>query len=260
MAVISTLGAALTELVISDTTVVSAREVTNPEGMFFGSLLAPWPNRLRDGKYSFADRDFKYEKLDAMGNANHGLLFDRNLEVIETTDSTVSLRYEFGGDVCYPFKIELVVSYSLTEVGLKVEAVAKNHGQDAPFGIGFHPYFLAGENFEFSAAFTHQVQTDSKMIPLGDLEISGLNYSGGALDDCFYGAIEADLRNENFGLRFSLEDNLSYFMLYRPQSSKVSLLAIEPMSCRANAFNSSPVSVLLASGETKKYSFTIRKL
>src|SRR3954466_8050800 len=40
-----------------------------------GQLLVPWPNRVRDGAYSFAGRDLQLGLTEpALGNASHGLV------------------------------------------------------------------------------------------------------------------------------------------------------------------------------------------
>lgn len=259
MAVISPVGAALTELSLGGSQLVSHQAAGRPDSMFFGSLLAPWPNRLAQGTYSFGGKELKHPILDAQGNANHGLLFDRTCQVVEQSESKISFGYSFGEDIGYPFTVDLLVSYTITDDEFHLDATAKNLGDDAPFGLGFHPYFLVGEKFRFSADFTNQISVDQRMIPVGEKSISGLDYSGGNLDDCFYGAKRAYLETEEYELEFSSLKGFEYFMLYRPMHSPVSLLAVEPMSCRTNAFNTDVSEVLLSKNETKTYSFSIRK-
>lgn len=259
MAVISPVGAALTELSLGGVQLISHQAAGSPDSMFFGSLLAPWPNRLAGGSYSFGGREFKHPILDAQGNANHGLLFDRALKLVEHSEATVSFGYLFGQDVGYPFSVDLMVTYTITEDEFRFDATARNLGDDAPFGLGFHPYFLVGEDFSFSAEFTNQITVDQKMIPVGEKLISGFRYSGGNLDDCFYGARQGYLETEEYELELSLLNGFDYFMLYRPMHSSASMLAIEPMSCRTNAFNTDLSEVLLSKNESKVYSFSIRK-
>lgn len=259
MAVISPIGAALTELTLAGVQIVSHKAAGEPKSMFFGSLLAPWPNRLAGGSYSFGGQTLAHKILDSQGNANHGLLFERALGVTDQSESSISFSYGFGSDEGYPFSIELIVKYTITEDEFRFDASATNLGQPALFGLGFHPYFLVGEKFAFSADFTNRITVDEKMIPIGEESIAGFTYSGGNLDDCFYGTKTAKLETESYQLELSISKGFEYFMLYRPNQSAVSMLAIEPMSCRTNAFNTHLSEVLIAENETKTYGFSIRK-
>ena len=56
MAVISVQGAALLKLVLNGVPVVDSSNLSNPLAIKFGSLLAPWPNRLAKGTYTFEDQ------------------------------------------------------------------------------------------------------------------------------------------------------------------------------------------------------------
>jgi aldose 1-epimerase len=45
----------------------------------------------------------------------------------------------------YPFRVRLDLEYSLGDDGLEVACEVTNVGSGvAPFGLGFHPYLLAG--------------------------------------------------------------------------------------------------------------------
>ena len=259
MAVISQQGAALNQLVLKGVSVIDSSKLASPIDIKFGSLLAPWPNRIAEGKYQFKGEQYESEKLDRLGNAIHGLLFDRLVEVANHSENKITFRHSFGEDDFYPFSIDLTVTYELTEDELLVTSIAKNHGDTAPFGIGFHPYFLAGENFTVTAPFTQKILANEKMIPTSTVEIDRFEYSGGQLDGCFLGAEEVQLSTEHFSLEVKLLEGYTHTMLYRPPIELgESLIAIEPMSCAANAFNSDIESTLLESGETKRFVFSIR--
>lgn len=259
MAVISVQGAALLKLVLNGIPVVDSSNLSNPLGIKFGSLLAPWPNRLANGTYSYKGQQYKSDKLDAYGNAIHGLLYDRDLQVEKQTDSSVTFKHLFGQDHFYPFAVELSVTYELLEHELVVTATAENRGDSAPFGIGFHPYFLAGENFRVSSSFTKQILVDENLIPSSSMEISGVDYSGGNLDSCFVGSNLTRMTTDNFSIEVKLIEGYTHTMLYRPKLEVgESLVAIEPMSCPANAFNSDIESTVLKKLEKKKYVFSIK--
>lgn len=259
MAVISPVGAALEKLALRGTTIIDSTLVSNPSAMFFGSTLAPWPNRLANHTYEYQGQRYQTPNVDQDGNSNHGLVFNRAFEVNEHSDDSISFGYKFGSDESYPFPIDLKITYQLFDSGLRVSAIATNNGQAAPFGVGFHPYFLVGENFKASANFSKQILVDEKMIPISDKHIDGFVYEGGNLDDCFTGDGQLNLETEKFNVRISLEKGFEYFMLYRPSiDCGASLLAVEPMSCIANAFNSDLGSTVIQPGESQEFEFSIR--
>lgn len=260
MAVISSVGAALQKLSLDGVTVIDSDLVSNPAGMFFGCALAPWPNRLANHTYAYSGKLYQTPNVDSDGNSNHGLIFDRALEITNLTEDAVTLGYHFGADSSYPFDIDLAISYQLIDSGLKVSATAVNYGASAPFGIGFHPYFSVGEDFTASANFTKKIIVSEKMIPVSEKRIEGLIYQGGQMDDCFAGTQLVTLETKGYGLSVTLDKGYEYFMLYRPSlDCGDSLLSIEPMSCLTNAFNSDLNSVIIEAGETKEFSFSIKK-
>ena len=260
MALISKTGAALEALTVEGVELIDPNAAHNPGQIYFGSILAPWPNRLDGGRYQLAGKEFVAGNLDASNNANHGLVFDREFEEVSATETEVVLSYEFGADPGYPFRVGLAVTYELIAGGLKVGATATNRGEiAAPFAIGFHPYFLAPEPFELSGAFTNVIQTDSRMLPTAKAPVDGLSYTGGEIDTCYLGASEVSFRTARFELAIELEKNLDHFMFYRPGPDHgESMIAIEPMSAPANAFQNEISGHLLEPGRAREFSFAIR--
>lgn len=260
MALISKTGAALEALVLDGKQLIDHNAANNPSEIFFGSLLAPWPNRLAGGSYELGGQEYVAGKLDADSNANHGLVFDREFEVITASQSEITLGYQFGGDAGYPFGVGLEVRFELGDSYLRVAATATNAGDSpAPFAIGFHPYFLAAEPFELSGEFTSVIETDSQMLPTTSRAMQGLSFTGGEIDACYLGSKEATLKTSAHELVVELEENLDHMMFFRPGMDQGdSMLAIEPMSAPANAFSSEIQKHLLEPGEARSYSFRIR--
>ena len=259
MAVFSAVGAALEKLSLSDTPIIDINRVHAASSMFFGSVLAPWPNRLANHRYEFGGRVFSTPNVDKDGNSNHGLVFNRAFEVASQTENNLQFSYQFGSDESYPFDVDLEIKFEISDTELRVTSVARNRGSAALFGLGFHPYFLVGDKFKLTADFSEQILTDEKLIPIATKEIPGLVYNGGAMDDCFRGSSSVTLETENYSLSVNLERGFDYFMLYRPSlDCGESLLAIEPMSCVANAFNSNPDAVTLGANQEKEFVFSIK--
>ena len=67
MALISKTGAALEALTVDGVDLIDPNAAHNQGQIFFGSILAPWPNRLDGGRYQLGDKEGAAESL-AEGN------------------------------------------------------------------------------------------------------------------------------------------------------------------------------------------------
>lgn len=268
IAVISPQGGAIRQLSINDFEIVPAFSLTSARKYVYGNTLAPWPNRLQDATFEFRHEQFRFDDLDAQNNKNHGLLLSEVFEVREHSNERLVLGYRFGSHAGYPFEIDLEVSFALTDSALEVEAQATNHGNAAPFAIGFHPYFLTGQEFELTANVTGRSVQNERMLPIGVDAIDSLTLTQhseelGSLDHCFVGGNQVMLTRPDGAVVVEALENLPYFMMYRPSDALASagpLIAIEPQSSMANVFRDDIESVVLERAETKHYRFAIRKL
>lgn len=115
-------------------------------------VLFPFPNRLRDGRFTFEGKAYQLPLNEATGkHAIHGFT-PRNPWRIVGTDATVESasitgQFRLSNDLpesrgYWPADCSLTLSYQLTSESLSVEAVVENHDPgNLPFGLGYHPYF-----------------------------------------------------------------------------------------------------------------------
>jgi aldose 1-epimerase len=262
----SVFGGSVTNLSLFGRTLIPRPGIEDPVSAVFGSVLAPWPNRLAGGEFQLNSKPHSFGPLDKDSNLNHGLLLRTPMEY-QLSDTAITFVHRFSKND-FGFEIDLRVRYELTESGLEVTAVAKNlDSVPAPFAIGFHPYFKIPGHSKLTASVTNAFQTNDRMIPVGTKEISGLEIElpqTAALDNGFYGEGWAlKLEGEEFGFEIT-QQNLDHLMLYRPSPSLFEDgsegIAIEPQSAPANAFNSELDQHLMAPGETKTFAFQIRML
>lgn len=260
-------GGQVSHLVLGGVEVIPKFSGEDARAQVFGYTMAPWPNRLQDGKYQMAGIDYQMPKLDSQNNANHGLLLDEKMEILSHDSDSLKLSYSFGKDAHYPFAIDLEIEFVLEENALVTRATATNNSLTAaPFAIGFHPYFLMGSKFTLSAGFTHQVVTDDRMLPVSSKEILGLDLDQDSLelatlDDCYFGGREVLVTNPSGSFEIRALENINYFMLYRPSAlvfEQGSALAIEPMSHPANVFATDIAGTHILAGDSKSYSYEIR--
>ena len=136
-----------------------------------GQVLAPWPNRLADGSYVF-DGIAAQVALDEPGRSNaiHGLVrwLEWKLDYLERT--RVKFSCSLAPQPGYPFLLSLAILYELGPDGLTVRTQAEAaRGTTAPFGIGFHPYFLASHQglagARLAVPATRQLSLDAADFP-----------------------------------------------------------------------------------------------
>ena len=90
-AAISTKGAALIGLSVNKFDLI---EPNTRDGLYAGKILAPWPNRIKDGKYSFNNKDYQLHVNEvSKKNSLHGLVANCLWEVLFQSESKVVLQY-----------------------------------------------------------------------------------------------------------------------------------------------------------------------
>ncbi len=139
-----------------------------------GQLLMPWPNRIRDGKFSFQGRDLQLALTEPrLSHASHGLARWAAWTLEEHTANSVSLLYRVMAQSGYPWTVELHVLYDLGADGLTVTQTATNLSDEpAPYACGAHPYLCVGsptngaiDGFELTLPAGTRTLTDERLIP-----------------------------------------------------------------------------------------------
>ncbi len=237
-----------------------------------GDFLAPFPNRICDGKYVFEGSEYQLEKNEiARGHALHGFIMKKEFALIseESTDqyskaifSTDIKRDEFAG---YPFDISVTIAFILKENELKIEMIGENRGEaNAPFGVGWHPYLTVGKKIDecklrIPAQSILETSQEKELIPTNKRlrnEFGTESHTIGStfLDTCFVDLIDHTIQFENIEL--FMDESMNFIQSYTPDER--TSIAIEPMSCAPDAFNSGLGLTALKPGETAHYRFGLR--
>ncbi|MDT0327274.1 aldose 1-epimerase family protein [Nocardiopsis lambiniae] len=284
---IATTGAAIQALTWRDDDLVWP--YTGTPTAFQGQVLAPWPNRIGEGRYRFDGAEYRLDVNDpATGAAIHGLVHDRPWDPVRVTEDSVDLHLALPATPGYPFTLAIELTYRLGEDGLTVTTVARNTGDSpAPFGLGFHPYLALGEPvgglaardaLTLSAPVDRYLPTDDRLLPVGDpLPVADTDLDFGppgrglgdtVLDTAFtIGGRDADGRawthvdGPRYRVSVWCDASFGYLQLFSSDTlggaDHRAHLAVEPMTCPPDAFVSGDGLIVLAPGADSRHVFGI---
>ena len=274
---VSEIGAGLAGLTHEDRALTPAWPADRLPPMSCGAVLLPWPNRIRDGKYSFDGTQYQLPLSEpARGNASHGLVRWERWECIERGDDFVTLSLALVPQTGYPFELRLQVSYSVhAERGLTVSTAVENIGNArAPFGAGFHPYLDFGghdlDHAEVEVPARTMIRTDERQIPVGRLPVADTPYQlsprrplGSLRLDHGFTDLSGDTASVSIGGRTThlwWGPEFRYLQVFTPPLDRFgrTALAIEPMTCPADAFNSGDGLIVIEPGDRWSGSWGIR--
>jgi aldose 1-epimerase len=277
-AVVTEVGATLRSYTLGGDDVVDGFGPTQWSHAGRGQVLAPWPNRLGEGKYEW--RGVRAQAaLDepALGNAIHGLVRWLPWRLEANAQNVVALRCTIRPSPGYPWSVELRCEYRLRRDGLVVTTQAFGAGDmAAPFGIGFHPYLTAGTAHVDAATLLvpagRLLVLDARRLPTGQvLDVAGTEMDftsrrvvGPTRLDTAYtdvrrgddGVARASLDDPitGRGVELWMDDSFRYLMCFtadtvEPDRRRRSV-AIEPMTCPPDAFRSGKDLIVLEPGES----------
>ncbi|GAB5398850.1 MAG: aldose 1-epimerase family protein [Aureisphaera sp.] len=240
------LGGSLLEWIHDETHILSPFPISDEgydhyKAFYASSILFPFPNRLKDGKFSHEGHRYDLPMNEVShANAIHGCVSNRTFTVSEVSDTSISLEYEHTLNTDFPFAFSLQVGYKFSLKGMSVTFRATNlDPKSFPFGLGWHPYFNLKDDTESILFFKSNTTyvTDAKMIPkeAQDVSIQSLPLKDALLDTAFHlDHPEVILKTKEYQLKMQTP-GFDFLQLFIPEDRKS--IAIEPMTCVANAFN-----------------------
>ncbi len=242
-----------------------------------GAPLVPWPNRLADGRYTFAGTDYQVALTEpAKHNAIHGFLLWRPWRAVAHSSDRVTMITRLHPRKGYPFALDVQVHYSLSDAGLTVRTSTTNIGDTAcPYGCGQHPYLSPGTGLidectlELPAA-TRIVTDAERQLPTGTASVAGTPFdfrAGRQIADLEVDSAFADLARDDEGLawvRLTGSDGRTAELWVDERYPIVEIftadtlaperrrrgLGAEPMTCPPNAFQTGEGLLRLEPGES----------
>jgi aldose 1-epimerase len=221
-------------------------------------VLFPFPNRIRDGQFTFASETFKVDP------PRHGFVRDKPWRVqshgaSEDTGAWITSSFnasEYPDQILrqFPFPFHIVINYWLKDGCLSMEVIARNTGERTmPAGFGIHPYFRKpdGGRLRVPAAarweLSDSMPTGRIVSVDGDYDLREGKRLGGLTLDDIYTRVETDadglarcsIIDDEGGTETVVEfspDRLPHVVVYTPPEPRRAV-CVEPNSCPTDAFN-----------------------
>ncbi len=260
-----------------------------------GATLAPWPNRVVDGTYSFQGQDYLLALTEpARGHALHGLAGWLAFEAIDKGPDHVTLAATIEPQTSYPWRIEVETTFALSADGITQTVRARNVSTDAaPWGTGPHPYLVAGpsalDTWTLALPAEHVLQVDERLSPtelravdaddaarfdfraprvLGAVEIDHA-YTGLARDEAGLAAVRLT-DPTGTGVEMAWDQRCPWVQIHTADKGigkpgHRAGLAVEPMTCAPDAYNAPKYDfdaglIVLEPGATAEASWRIAAL
>jgi aldose 1-epimerase len=240
------------------------------------AILFPFPNRLRDGKFEWLNKEYTWPKNNpATHNAIHGMVNKVQFRIVEVklteAKAEVRCRYDYdGSNPSYPFAYTLDMIYCMDmkrRFWVGFDLLNKCEHQ-IPAGFGWHPYFKIGDananDHHMTLAPAHQILIDERMIPTGGTSLlqtflSTQKVDKTSMDTCFL------IRNKNKTYKLSLQNTKNkltlvssgtrfpYYQVFTPPHRNS--IALEPMTCNIDALNNQEGIKIIEAGSHWKERF-----
>jgi aldose 1-epimerase len=283
-AVITEVAAAVRHLSVDGVELTASYPADAAAPFSSGIVLVPWPNRVRDGRWTYGGRTLQLDITEpARGNALHGLLRNAPYRLVERTQCSVTLEAQVFPQNGYPFHLDTRVRYSLAHTGLEVTHTVRNAGSAcAPVALGAHPFLTMGnvpaDQLVLTIAADHHIDVDERLNPIGVTPVLGTEWDlrGGRavgtleLDDAWSGvtvtgggSIQTLRAPDGRTVSLWADEQFGYVQVFITrkfpcEAGYQTAVAVEPMTAPADAFNSGEGLRWLHPGQEWSASWAIR--
>jgi aldose 1-epimerase len=259
--VVTEVGATLRRFSVDGRDVVHGFDVTETIKGGRGQNLIPWPNRIRDGRYTFNGVTQQLALTEpARHNASHGLARYVPWVLVEQQADTVVNRVRIHPQPGWSGTLDATITHRVSADGLTVTVEATNlSDEELPFGYGAHPYLTVGESSVDEVALTvpaaSYLEVDDRLLPARLSAVDGTVYDlrrSTVLGSANLDTAMTDLTRDSDGrwrIRLTLGDRyaelwgdetFAWTQVFTGGPNRDAGVAVEPMTCGPNAFNAGP--------------------
>lgn len=278
---ISPVGASLAALTHRGHDLVLPGDGDLPRPLFRGAVLAPWPNRIADGRYSFLDQEYQLAVNEPDRRcALHGLVAWTAWTPTEIGADHLRLATTIHPQPGYPHRVEVFTDYVLDSRGLTIAVTGRMLSRGtAPWGVSIHPYVIAGpgvvDDWTLHLDASEVLDVDGeRLLPRGRLAVDGTDFDfrrprrigSTAIDHAFtdvafspVGRAAATLTSNDAtaghrGVRMTWDTRCRWVQVHTTDlpgdHHHRTGLALEPMTCPPDAFNSGEGVIGLEAGRS----------
>lgn len=265
---VSPVGASLASLQVGGRDLVVPFDPADVRPVYRGALLAPWANRIVDGRYRFAGAEHQLALTEpARGHALHGLVAWQEFDVAERSAEAAVMVAEVVPQTGYPWRIKLEVRFELSTRGLQQTVTAANlSGTTAPYGVAAHHYLVAGsgamDSWHLTLDAGSVTLTEGERLLPGEVVAvderfdfrAGRIIGATEIDHAYVGGGSATLLDtQGVGTRMEWGPECGWVQVHTADRPEPELhragLAVEPMTCAPDAFNSGLGLIEVSPGE-----------
>ena len=276
-AVVTEVGATLRSYTVDGRDVVAGFAADQVFSGGRGMQLLPWPNRIRDGRYTFNGKTQQLVLSEpARHNAIHGLVRHQPWRLISHTADRVEQRIRVYPQPGWPGIIEATIVHTVGDDGVVTNVSVANIGTVAvPYGYAAHPYLTVGEDtvddVVISIPAERYLAVDDRLLPVDLLLVEGrdedMRTAAPLGQRSFDTALSGLARGADGRWRARLErgdrwaelwagEGLDWVQVFTGNERRDLSIAVEPMTCGPNAFNPGPTHdglIVLKPGESVTY-------
>jgi aldose 1-epimerase len=275
-AVVVEVGGVLRDFTVGDVQVLDGFDADELSPASAGQILAPWPNRIRDGRYTFEEQSYQLSLTEpARHNAIHGLTNWSAWRLVEQAADAITVEFELPAQVGYPWWLTLTTRWQVSATGLRCDqTVVNNSPSNAPWGYSVHPYLqlpgVAVDDIVLHVPGKTRILADARLLPIGSVGVAGSEYDfseprkiGDLVLDTTFGEIEHDasgitevtIADPGSPAKVVVwaDEKFKYWQVFSGDTLHGERfrrsVAIEPMTCPPDAFRTGRDLIVLAPGE-----------
>lgn len=256
-------GAALETLTLNNKTVIQDLAPLEYKNTYASSILFPFANRIKDGKYTYNKQSFQLDCNEGnLNNALHGLVYNKPFQLASSDASdngaTIVLKYQETEKIAgFPYLYTVALTFTLRNSDFMLDICIENNDTNAfPYTLGWHPYFvckdLSKSSLEFDSSKT--VEFDERMITKkvvdGNVAMP-FEIKDQQLDNCYAlnnGTVVFNTPDYKMTIDSSAKEN--YFQMYTPPIANT--IALEPVTGISDSLNNGMgVEVLQAGAKSE---------
>ncbi len=200
--------------------------------------LVPYSNRIAHATLKWNGTSHPLvQNFPPEPHAIHGVGWQRPWSLLEAQPQFALLSFEHRPDADWPFAFDSSQAFRLGADALELTlSVTNQSAQAAPFGLGWHPYFVKRARSRIAFEATGRWEMGGDKLPTHRVPSRGLDVDCAALDvdHCFDGWTGVlHLRDELLHTRLS--SSLGRLVVFT--NDRRNFVAIEPVSHVNNAVN-----------------------